>query len=397
MKRIYLDHASTSFPKADGVPEAVFQLLKEGAYNIGRGQYTGADNLGLKVLEIRQAIARFFGAENFRHVVFTQNITHSLNLVLKGLLKPGDHVLCSSMEHNAVMRPLAQLSHLGIEFSAVPCDIQGRLDPQELENAIRPPTKAVVITAASNVCGTCLPLFDIAEICKRRGLHLLIDSAQLAGHYPIDLSQLNCSAFCFTGHKALQGPQGIGGIILNQELAEKLEPLISGGTGSFSDSEELPPSLPDRYEAGTQNIPGIIGLGAAIDYLQVRDLVADFAHEMALCQFFLNEIVDIFPNEKVRILGLGPEVNAISETASLPNRVGVISLDFPQDDNAEIAWKLEQDYGIMTRTGLHCAPRAHRTLGSFPQGSIRFSLGRTSSKDDLIAALNALCEILARA
>lgn len=384
MRKIYLDHSSTSFPKFPDVAKAMAEFIQSGAYNIGRGHYEGAEQAAMRIMRIRQMIAGFFGFDNFRNVIFTQNITHSLNLVLKGLLRDGDHVLCTSMEHNAVMRPLTQLTRHGVTFTAVSCDTTGMLDPARLEAAVKPATKAVVITCASNVCGTIMPIADVAEICRRRDLFLILDSAQYAGHLPVDLSAVPCDAFCFTGHKALQGPQGIGGVLLSERIAAEIDPLISGGTGSFSDSEEVPRSLPDRFEAGTQNLPGIIGLGAAIETLKARDLIADYRHELSLTEYFLAGLAEHLSASTYRPVGL--------PTAA--GRVGVVSLDFPGKDNGEIAWLLESRHGIMTRSGLHCAPRAHQTLGTFPQGTVRFSFGRDTTTEDLDEALAALHELL---
>lgn len=390
MSPIYLDHASTSFPKAPGVAEAVADFLSGGAYNIGRGHYKGAEDVGMRILNVRRQLCTLFDFDSFRRVIFTNNITHSLNLVLKGLLKDQDHVLCTSMEHNAVMRPLRQLEAHGVSFTAVPCSEKGELDPELLEAAIRPSTKAVVMSCASNVCGTIMPIREVGEICHRRGLFYILDTAQLAGHVHISPADLNCDALCFTGHKALRGPQGIGGVLLSEELAGTIEPLISGGTGSFSNSEEVPSSLPDRFEAGTMNLPGIIGLGAALTFLEGRDHLKDFEQEMKWTEYFINGLADRLPEKSYRILGL----EEFDHQAANASRVGVVSLDFPEKDNAEIAWDLESRYQIMTRTGLHCAPRAHETLGTYPQGTVRFSFGLTTTQSDLDTAFTALHELL---
>lgn len=390
MSPIYLDHASTSFPKAAGVAETVADFLSGGAYNIARGHYQGAEDVGMRVLETRRQLCSLFQFDSFRRVIFTNNITHSLNLVLKGLLKNGDHVLCSSMEHNAVMRPLRQLQAHGVEFTAVPCGERGELDPERLEAAILPETRAVVMSCASNVCGTIQPYREVGEICQRRGLFYILDSAQLAGHLEISPLALHCDAFCFTGHKALRGPQGIGGVLLSEELAGQLEPLISGGTGSYSDSEEVPRSLPDRFEAGTMNLPGILGLGAALKELSGRDLCADFASEMEHTEYFLKGLARNLPENSYRLLG----IDECSRDVLEARRVGVVSINFPGRDNAEIAWNLESRYRIMTRTGLHCAPRAHQSLGTFPQGTVRFSFGLTTTISELDEALAALHELL---
>lgn len=418
-KRIYLDQASTSSPKAPGVARVMSDFLESGGYNISRGHYQGAEAAGLAVLDARKAVARFFHFPAYRRVVFTNNITHSLNLVLKGFLRPGDRVICSSMEHNAMMRPLRQLEKIGVIVEEVPNDAQGRWPLEAVQEALKKPARALAMTAASNVCGTVLPFREVAKLCHEAGTAFILDTAQVAGTLPLDAAELGCDALCFTGHKGLLGPQGIGGVLFSELMAEECSPLISGGTGSFSDSEELPPLLPDRFEAGTQNLPGILGLGAALAYLEGLNAEAQAegspateavpgtrsafeqaqkglwkiaAAELALCRRFLEGAEALSERLPLRILGL-PSSSCQLEKEE---RVAVVSLDFPEHDNARVAWLLDQNYGIMTRTGLHCAPQAHKTLGSFPRGSVRFSFGGTNTGEEVDAALAALEEILSQ-
>lgn len=418
-KRIYLDQASTSSPKAPGVARVMSDFLESGGYNISRGHYQGAEAAGLAVLDARKAVARFFHFPAFRRVIFTNNITHSLNLVLKGFLRPGDRVICSSMEHNAMMRPLRQLEKIGVIVEEVPNDAQGHWPLEAVREALKKPARALAMTAASNVCGTVLPFREVAKLCHEAGTAFILDTAQVAGTLPLDAAELGCDALCFTGHKGLLGPQGIGGVLFSELMAEECSPLISGGTGSFSDSEELPPLLPDRFEAGTQNLPGILGLGAALAYLEGLNAEAQAedspateavpgtrsafeqaqkglwkiaAAELALCRRFLEGAEALSERLPLRILGL-PSSSCQLEKEE---RVAVVSLDFPEHDNARVAWLLDQNYGIMTRTGLHCAPQAHKTLGSFPRGSVRFSFGGTNTSEEVDAALAALAEILSQ-
>ena len=418
-KRIYLDQASTSSPKAPGVARVMIDFLESGGYNISRGHYQGAEAAGLAVLDARKAVARFFHFPAYRRVVFTNNITHSLNLVLKGFLRPGDRVICSSMEHNAMMRPLRQLEKSGVIVEEVSNDAQGRWPLEAVREALKKPARALAMTAASNVCGTVLPFREVAKLCHEAGTAFILDTAQVAGTLPLDAAELGCDALCFTGHKGLLGPQGIGGVLFSELMAEECSPLISGGTGSFSDSEELPPLLPDRFEAGTQNLPGILGLGAALAYLEGLNAEAQAegspateavpgtrsaseqaqkglwkiaAAELALCRRFLEGAEALSERLPLRILGL-PSSSCQLEKEE---RVAVVSLDFPEHDNARVAWLLDQNYGIMTRTGLHCAPQAHKTLGSFPRGSVRFSFGGTNTDEEVDAALAALEEILSQ-
>lgn len=418
-KRIYLDQASTSSPKAPGVARVMSDFLESGGYNISRGHYQGAEAAGLAVLDARKAVARFFHFPAYRRVVFTNNITHSLNLVLKGFLRPGDRMICSSMEHNAMMRPLRQLEKIGVIVEEVPNDAQGRWPLEAVQEALKKPARALAMTAASNVCGTVLPFREVANLCHEAGTAFILDTAQVAGTLPLDAAELDCDALCFTGHKGLLGPQGIGGVLFSELMAEECSPLISGGTGSFSDSEELPPLLPDRFEAGTQNLPGILGLGAALAYLEGLNAEAQAegspateavpgtrsafeqaqkglwkiaAAELSLCRRFLEGAEALSERLPLRILGL-PSSSCQLEKEE---RVAVVSLDFPEHDNARVAWLLDQNYGIMTRTGLHCAPQAHKTLGSFPRGSVRFSFGGTNTGEEVDAALAALEEILSQ-
>lgn len=381
MKRIYFDNASTAFPKAPGVAEAVYQFMSGDAYNINRGNYTESYDVAFRVLETREKLAVFFHAPKSKNVIFTSGVTQSLNMVLKGTFHSGDHLLCSSVEHNALMRPLAQMKKTGTTFDAVVCQPDGSLNPKDLEAMIRPNTKAVIITAASNVCGTFLPLQEISEICNRYQLLFILDAAQMAGPFPIDFQALGLDVLAFPGHKGLRGPQGIGGMILSDRIAEIMEPLISGGTGSTSDSEEMPAFLPDRFEAGTMNLPGIIGLAAAMDYLLKQPEGSIATHELQRTQQFLVGLQRL------------PQIRMIGRQDTL-NRAPVVSIDTLARDPAEIAFQLENEFGIMTRVGLHCAPRAHKTLGTFPQGTIRFSFGPENTSEEVEFCLRSLEQIL---
>lgn len=406
-RSVYFDNASTSSPKAEGLGQIIAAYFESGGYNIGRGHYPGAEETALGVLGARKSLASYFNFPNFRNVIFTNNITHSLNLVLKGFLQPGDEVITSSVEHNAVMRPLHQLAAKGVKLTVATCQETGQLDPARVEDLISPQTRALVFTGASNVSGTTLPLVELGEIAHRRGIFYVIDAAQIAGHLPLDTQAFQADAFCFTGHKGLKGPQGIGGVLLSDELAAVMEPLISGGTGSFSDSEDMPPHLPDRFEAGTLNLPGILGLGYAVNLLlKQEDPFASYEHEMQLTKAFLEGVQNTWSPDRVKLLGLGLDacqasLDLITRTRSagltmlreLPPRFPVVSLDFLGQDNAEIAFALENIYGIMTRTGLQCAPRAHQTLGSFPEASVRFSFGPKNSLEEVNYCLQALRKI----
>lgn len=375
MNRIYLDHAATSFPKAPRVSGRMRYYLDEVGANMGRGSYAPAAETLDVALSARESLCRLFGFDEPSHVVFTPGQTYSLNLVLKGLLKPGDHVLVSSLEHNAVMRPLTQLSAAGAAFSRVPLREDGSFDLEAFAGMFRENTRLVALTHASNVSGALLPLESVAGICKARGVPLLIDAAQTAGHTPLSLTGYGACALAVPGHKGLLGPSGIGALLLSPSLASRIEPLVTGGTGSASDSEMQPAFMPDRFESGTLNLPGLFGLAAALEFIEERGVQTFYEEERALTDRFLNGIQDM---PGLRVLPAGGE------------RVGVVSCCFLERDNAEAAYMLETQFGIMTRCGLHCAPAAHRALGSFPQGSVRFSFGYGNAASDIDAALEAL-------
>lgn len=376
MQTIYLDNAATSFPKPAGVSARMKEYMDSVGATINRSVYGAAQDAGLVTLRLRERLARLFSfPEKPTHVILTPGATAGLNFILKGFLRPGDHCLVSSMEHNAVMRPLLQLQ--GVEFDRIPCDSEGRLDPAAMLPLIRPNTRLCVMAHGSNVCGTVQDAATVGTICAEHGIAFALDAAQTAGHIPIDFQALHLSALCVPGHKGLLGPSGIGALLLRDDFAHALTPLLAGGTGSASDSEYLPDYLPDRFESGTPNLPGIYGFEEALRFIEETGIDALRAHELELTARFLEGLRTI-PN--LRLCG----------TEELSRRVGVISVDFTQADNAEAAFRLENEFGILTRCGLHCAPSAHKTLGTFPQGTVRFSLGFSSTAADVDAALAAL-------
>lgn len=379
MDAIYLDNAATSFPKPQGVSDAMKYYLDCVGANINRSVYTAAQEAGLTTLSLRQHLAKLFRfPEPPTHVILTAGATMALNTVISGLLRPGDHCVVSSMEHNAVMRPLLRLE--GVTFDRLPGDSEGFVDVTALPALLRENTKLVVMAHGSNVCGTVQDAAAVGRICKERNIPFLLDGAQTAGHFPLDFEALGLSALAVPGHKGLLGPGGVGALLLRDELAQKITPLVAGGTGSASDSEYLPPYLPDRFESGTANVPGYYGWEAALRFIEETGVETLRAHETALCRRFLDGL-DGIPH--VRLVG----------TKDLERRVGVIAVDFLRRDNAEAAFALESEYGILTRCGLHCAPSAHKTLGTFPQGTVRFSLGWSSTEADVDAALKAIGEI----
>ena len=381
MKYIYLDNASTTFPKAPNVANAMSDYLTNYGININRGSYALAYDVEDIIYTTRQRLNTLFNGHDPSHVIFTQNVTMSLNMVIKGLLKSGDHVLVSSMEHNAVMRPLTQLLDKGITFDIIPCDKTGSIQLESMEALIRPNTVAIIINHASNVCGTIQPIETIGALCQVHNLHFIVDAAQTAGVIPIDVKACHIDALCFTGHKGLLGPQGIGGIILTKEMAQTLIPLISGGTGSFSHLETMPTHMPDAFEAGTLNLPGIIGLNEGLSYIESQGMENIHNHELVLTQAFLEGLQSI------------DGINTVGKQ-DIQDRTAVVSITIDGMDPASIAYELESTYHIMTRVGLHCAPRAHQTLGTYPEGTVRFSFGYANTHEDVDAALSALHEIV---
>lgn len=383
--RIYFDQASTSFPKAPGVAKAMYAYLTSLGTNVNRGCYEDAYAAEETVFNTRQLLAQLFHFPLTKNVILTGNITQSLNMLLKGLLRPGDHVLVSSMEHNAVMRPLVQLSRDGISFDRIPCRRDGTMILEQAEAMIRPSTKAIITLHASNVCGTHMPLAELGDICRRHHLFFLADTAQTTGIFPLDMEQLHIDGLAFTGHKGLRGPQGTGGFLISGQLADQMEPLISGGTGSVSHTEEVPSFLPDRFEPGTPNLPGIFGLHAALKELTPLSMEQIRTKELSLTGYFLEKLMELDPSEKhIRIIG----------RKDLSMRSAVVSIQTLDEDMASVAWHLDHDYHIMTRVGLHCAPNAHKTLDTYPAGTIRFSFGPQNTNNEIDFCIRALKEIL---
>ena len=381
MKTTYLDNAATSFPKPEGVSARMKEYMDTVGATINRSVYGAAQDAGLVTLLLRESLKKFFHfPDPVTHVILTPGATAGLNMVIKGYLKSGDHCIVSSMEHNAVMRPLLQLE--GVEYDRIQANREGLINPADIEFLIRPNTKLLIMAHGSNVCGAVQDAAAVGEICRKHGIAFALDVAQTAGHIDIDFEGWGLSALVAPGHKGLLGPSGIGVMLLADKFAKELDPLIAGGTGSASDSEYLPDYLPDRFESGTPNLPGIYGLAASMEFLMAEGLEKLHSHEMELTKRFLEGVANI-PGVAV----CGPQ--------GLENRVGVISLDFIGQDNAEVAYRLEVDHGILTRCGLHCAPSAHKSLDTFPRGTVRFSLGFASTEEDVdtaIAAIAAVCQ-----
>ena len=380
---IYLDNAATSFPKPPAVAQAMTRYLTEVGASINRGVYASAQDAGMTALLLREGLCRLFRHRAPAYCVLTSGNTMGLNMVLRGWLKPGDHCLVSAMEHNAVMRPLQDLAAGGVRFDRIPCGGTGRLDVDAIRGLIRPNTRLLVMAHGSNVSGTVQDAGAVGAVCREYGIPFALDAAQTAGHWDIDFEGWGLAALSVPGHKGLMGPGGIGALLLSPEFAGGLTPIVTGGTGSASDLETQPEYMPDRFESGTPNLPGIYGLQAAVEFVLETGTGALRDHETALTGRFLDRLRDA---PGIRLAG----------SWELKDRVGVISLDFSEADNAEAAYLLESQYGVLTRCGLHCAPAAHRTLGTFPRGTVRFSPGWFTTPEEMDAAAGAAIRIARR-
>lgn len=380
-KQIYFDNGSTSWPKAPGVAQAMSELLMKGAFNINRGNYEGAYEVEGIVLDTREQLARLFHARDSRRVLFSPGITYSLNTFIKGFLKPGDHVIVTGIEHNAVMRPLRQMERLGVTYDVARTDTEGTVLLEDIEAFVRPCTKAVIVSHASNVCGTVTPIKEIGEICRRRHIFFVVDTAQSAGTLDVNMEKCGIDFLTFTGHKGLLGPQGIGGFLISEALDSVMEPFVAGGTGSQSDSFDMPEKLPDKYESGTMNLPGIIGLHAALSYIEETGLEEIHRKNMELAGYFIEKIKEL---KDIRIVG----------RQGTEGRTAVVSLDFEKADNAVAAFTLESEYGVMTRVGLHCAPLAHKTLHTYPQGTVRFAFSASNTKEEIDICIEGIKRLI---
>ena len=382
MKNIYMDNSSTSFPKAPGLGKIIGEHIDQSGMNIGRGSYSQSFHLEQIAVETKEMLCGFFQGPNSRNVIFTSGATVGLNMLINGLLDSGDRVVTTSLEHNAVARPLHALQNkdAGIFWEQLPTESDGSLLVDEIPRMLTSQTKLVIVNHGSNVSGNLIPLEPLANFCKENGIFFVVDGAQTAGSQTIDMNALGLDALVVPGHKSLLGPQGIGAMILSDNLAAHLRPTILGGTGSRSDLLDMPTFLPDRFEPGTLNIPGIVGMNHAFSFLMEQGVEAIRDHKELLSRRFIEGLSVI---NGVRLVG--PEMGKPRES--------VFSLVFNNRDQGEAAYSLERDYGILTRSGLHCAPLAHQALGTFPQGSVRFSFGFFTTTEDVDAALQAISAI----
>lgn len=372
---IYMDNAATSFPKPEVVYRAVDHFNRRLGGSPGRGSHHATLKAGAVLLECREALARLFNVADSAQIAFAANITDAINTGLKGILKSGDHVITTSMEHNAVARPLHALSQQGVEWTRVSCGPDGSLNPADIIPAIRSNTRMICMLHASNLTGTIMPIPEVGQIAQQYGLIFMLDSAQTAGVLPIDVQAQHIDILTFTGHKGLLGPQGTGGIYVHPRL--EIRPFREGGTGSSSEYLEQPMFMPDRLESGTPNTPGIAGLGAGVQYILQTGLEAILRHEQRLTEVLLAGLRGI-PGLKV----YGPADSRL--------QTAVISFNITGRDCGEVSLRLDQEYGIITRSGMHCAPLAHQTIGTIEVGACRVSPGYFNTIDEMQEVIEAL-------
>jgi len=383
VKTIYLDNAATSFPKPEAMLAAMISYQQNIGGSPGRSGHGLSIDAGRIVFETRETLARLLNIEDPLRIAFTKNSTEALNIALLGFLKRGDHVITTGMEHNSVMRPLRFLQTQGVELSVIPCSPQGELDPEDIKKAFQKHTKLVVLTHASNVTGTIMPVYEIGKMIRARGDVLLcVDAAQTAGALPVDVGKMAIDLLAFTGHKSLYGPQGTGGLYIREGLDRRIAPLMRGGTGSRSEFEAQPDFMPDKYESGTPNAIGLAGLGAGTSFILEQTLEAIRAKELQLTARFLDQLDE--DKNHVTVYGSG---NAVKQTA-------VVSFNLTNITPSDAALYFEEKWGIMCRPGLHCAPAAHKTLGTFSQGTIRFSFGFFNNEKDIDHAAGAVRDLI---
>jgi cysteine desulfurase / selenocysteine lyase len=378
---VYLDNAATSWPKPPEVAAAVAHCITEAGANPGRSGHRLSVSAGRIVETTRASLAEFFGLEDPFRVVFGPNVTYAINLVLRGFLRRGDRVITSCMEHNSVMRPLRALAAQGVELDLIPCSPRGELDPDDLRRALETPATLVVLTQASNVCGTMMPIEEAGRLARGQGVPLLVDGAAGAGVLPLDLSHAPIDLYAFTGHKGLLGPTGTGGLILGPDFdAARIAPILHGGTGSRSEAELQPEFLPDRFEAGTANAAGLAGLGAGVAWLREQGVDLLRRRQVAMLDRLITGLTDL------------PGVT-LHGTGHAEGSAGALAFTLSGWTSDEAALRLDEVFGVLSRPGLHCAPRAHRSLGTFPRGTLRFAPGPFTTDRDLEHALKAVAQL----
>ena len=375
---IYFDNTATSWPKPPEVAEAISRFLKDIGATPGRSGHRLSIEAARLLYSVREAVVELFNAPDPLRVVFCHNITEALNLSLFGLLHGGDHVITSSMEHNSMMRPLRALEREKVEISVVECSREGFLDPRDVKSVIRSNTVMIALTHASNVVGTLLPLAEVGCIAREHDLLYLVDTAQTAGIYAIDMQKDNIDLLAFTGHKSLYGPTGTGGLIVGERVdLHRMKPLMHGGTGSRSEKEEQPDFLPDMLESGTPNITGLSGLGAGVRWIQKQGIAAIRSHEEELTREIIAGLMNI------------PGINVYGGLDAA-RQTGTVSFNIPDMAPSDTGLRLDEEYCIMCRVGLHCAPSAHKSIGTYPTGTVRFGIGAFNTLQQVKTAVFAV-------
>lgn len=427
-EKVYFDNAATTFPKPRTVAPAVCDYIENIGCNINRGSYAGAYDAGQIIFETRSRLKNLFKVRDESNIILTPSDTYSLNMLIKGIVRPNDHILVSSMEHNSVMRPVEALSQKDIiTYDILECGPDGNISSQEMLNALenvlersrleKKRFSAVVLNHGSNVCGSVLPVETAGSFCREYGIRLIVDCAQTAGVLDINPDRMKIDAISFSGHKGLYGPQGTGGFVVTDELKEELDTIIEGGTGSFSHLLTMPDTFPDRFEAGTMNIPGFYGLNEGLKFIEETGTGNIRTHENIVTECFLKGIADI-PGLHIAGCDIITDQrgmsgsNAVSRHGKMAEsreknvqnsisqyseglRLPVVSITCDGIDPAALAYRLESEYNIWTRVGLHCAPMAHKTIGTFPTGTVRFSFGYFNTIEEAeygAQAVRSICE-----
>lgn len=374
---IYMDNAATTMHKPQEVIDAVVRAMSSMG-NAGRGANEASLSASRVIYDTRERLARLFGAKDARRIAFTNNSTESLNIAIKGILSPGDHVITTMLEHNSVLRPLYEMEKKGVKLTIVPSDSMGRLNIRDIEEAITPDTKMIVCTNGSNLTGNYIDVKPIGELAHRHNVLFVVDASQTAGVFPIDVEDMKIDILCFTGHKGLLGPQGTGGIYVREGV--EIRPLKTGGSGIQTYSKTHPIQMPTALEAGTLNGHGIAGLHAALAYLERTGIDEIRAREQSLMRRFYEGVKEI---PGVKIYG----------DFSQENRCAIVTLNIGEYDSSEVSDELLTEYGISTRPGGHCAPLMHEALGTVEQGAVRFSFSHYNTEEEVDIAIRAIHEL----
>lgn len=374
---IYLDNAATSYPKPESVYQAVLYAMREVGASPGRGGYRSSIEASRILLQTREAIASLFSIPDSSRIIFTHSATEALNIALRSTLAAGEHLITTSMEHNSLLRPLFAMSRHGVEVTTVQADRSGMVDPYEIRRAVRPETKMIAMAHISNVSGSIQPIAAIADIAKEASALFLLDAAQSAGNEAIDVIKSGIDLLAVPGHKGLFGPQGTGFLYVSPKVS--LKPFLYGGTGGGSSFEDQPSTIPDGFEAGTHNLPGIAGLKAGVEFILETGVSVIAEKERIFISHLLEKLADI---PQLKIFG----------TSELSLRGGLVSFNIAGTDPAALAFMLDHRFDIALRSGLHCAPAAHRTLGTFPEGTVRVSPGWFTKIEEIAIFCDAIVE-----